>query len=297
MRISILVLLIFFLTETAQAKITIFACEAEWASLAREVVGKKAIVNMGSLPRDNPANVEVNTELLSLIRPADLIFCSGGWLEAKWLNSAIHRANNLATQANRESLFLVNGPATQDSVVAPRAHLNPYNVALVAAEFTRRVKLLDPPNADFYQTSYEKFLLKWQKSIVVWEKAALLLKGMRVVISDDSWLDLTKWLRLEVAAKIDLQNSDNTNKRLNDIVEKLKTNPAQAIIFANCEKKEPLIWLSNRTKTPMILLPFTVGGAANAYDLFSLYASTINVLLTNCSKFRCPHLAVAPEKK
>lgn len=298
MRISALFLLIFFFAKTAEARITIFACEAEWASLAREIVGKKAVINMGSLPTENTVNIRVNDALLSLIRPAHMIFCSGGWLEAKWLIYGIQKADNLAAQTNPEALYLVNGPASKDSKISPRVHLNPYNIPLVAAEFTRRVKLLDAVNAAFYQASYEKFLAKWQKSIPLWEKAAQPLNGMRVVISDDSWLDLTKWLGLEVAATINSQKSFvQNNLRLNEIAQELRKKPAKAIIFANYENKEPIMWLSKKTKTRVILLPFTVGGGANSYDLFTLYATTINLLLADCSKTLCPKLAITPAKK
>jgi zinc/manganese transport system substrate-binding protein len=158
--------------------------------------------------------------------------------------------------------------------------------------------LLDAINSSFYQSSYEKFSVKWQSSIKMWEKAAEPLKGMRVVISDDSWLDLTRWLGLKIAAKIETKKSFiKNNQSLNEIVVELKNNPARAIIFANYEDKKAIFWLSEKTKTRVILLPFTVGGAANSSDLFSLFATTINLLLVDCSKSLCPKLAIAPAKK
>ena len=298
MRVKIFIFLLCFSVKAAEAKITIFACEPEWASLAYEIVGNKAQIVTGTSPMENVANVRVSNGLLKAIRSADMVFCSGGGLEAKWLTRAINESDNVAARTNSEALFLISGDIARSEKVLPRAHLNPYNIALVATEFTRRIKLLDAIDSSFYQTSYEKFSVKWQNSIKLWEKAAEPLKGMRVVISDDSWLDLTRWLGLNIAAKIETKKSFiKNNQSLNEIVLELKNNPAEAIIFANYEDKKAIFWLSEKTKTRVILLPFTVGGAANSSDLFSLFATTINLLLTDCSKSLCPKLAIVPAKK
>lgn len=298
MRVSVLILLLLLSVKAAEAKVAIFVCEPEWASLAREIVGNKAQILTGSSPMENVRNIRVNSGLVRVIRTADMVFCSGGGLESKWLNKAIEESGNVSARTNPEALFLISGDADRGAKILPRVHLNPYNIALVATEFTRRVKLLDAVNASFYQGSYEKFSVKWQNSIKLWEKAAVPLKGMRVVINDDSWLDLARWLGLEVAAKIETQKSFvKNNQNLNGIALELKEKPAKAIIFANYEDKRALFWLGEKTKTRVILLPFTVGGAANSSDLFSLFATTINLLLVDCSKSLCPKLTIVPTKE
>jgi zinc/manganese transport system substrate-binding protein len=298
MRISLFVFFTVFLIGRAEAKITVYACEPEWASLAREIVGKKAEVFLGTSPFENPANVRVTSSLLNVVRQADLIFCTGGGLEAKWLKRAIEEGNNIRVRTNPEATLLVYGAAGDGKKILPRPHLNPHNISKIAVEFTRKMKILDAVNADFYQKSYEDFAKKWDSMIQLWEKAALPLKGMRVVISDDSWLELTKWLGLEVAAKIDAQKSYiKNNQSLNEIVGELKKNPAKAIIFANYEDKKSILWLAEKTKTRVVLLPFTIGGAANSADLYQFFATTINSLLVDCSKSVCARLQIQPEVK
>ncbi|MBU6140831.1 MAG: zinc ABC transporter substrate-binding protein [Proteobacteria bacterium] len=298
MRISIFILLSFFFAKIAEARITIYACEPEWASLAREIAGNKAQILIATVAQENPVNVRVTNGVVSVIRTADLVFCTGGGLEQKWLKRAIEESNNVVVRSNPEALLLVYGDKVSDRKVLPRPHLNPHNILPIAQELTRRLKLLDAINANFYQKSYEKFSTKWENSIELWEKAASPIKGMRVVVSDDSWAELVKWLGLEIAAKIDTQKSYvANNQRLNEIVAELKNNPAQAIIFANYEDKKPILWLSEKTKTRIILLPFTIGGAANSADLFSLFSTTINSLLVDCSKSVCPKLKIEPEIK
>ncbi len=117
---------------------------------------------------------------------------------------------------------------------------------------------------------------------------------MKVVISTDSWLELVEWLKLDVVGKIDPKKSYvANNQHLNELVRELKINPARAIIFANYEDKQPILWLSDKTRTRVILLPFTVGGAANSFDLFQMFASTINLLLVDCTKVACASLVIS----
>lgn len=298
MRISIFILLLLFNAHKAFAEISIYACEPEWAALAREIVGRKAEVLLGTSPLENPANVRVNNDLLNVVRRADLIFCTGGGLEVKWLKRAIEEGNNISARTNPTAMLLVYGENIDREKIIPRPHLNPHNFLPIAVELTKRLKILDAINENFYQKSYEQFALKWKNSIELWEKAAKPLKGMRVVINDDSWLELTKWLGLEVAAKIDTKKGYvENNQRLNEIALGLKENPAKAIIFANFENKKSILWLSQKTKTRVILLPFTVGGAANSANLFQFFATTINLLLVDCSKFTCPKLQIQQEIK
>ncbi len=297
MRIALFIAVVLF-ARIAEAKISIYACEPEWAALAREIVGKKADVLLGTSPLENPANVRVTNDLLNVVRQADMAFCTGGGLEAKWLKRAIEEGNNIRLRTDPKALLLVYGSNDGGLKVLPRPHLNPHNILPIAAEFTNRIKALDAINENFYQNSYEKFAKKWKNSIMNWEKVAAPLKGMRVVISDDSWLDLVKWLGLEVAAKIETKKSYvKNNQHLNEIVADLKKNPAKAIIFANHEDKKPILWLGQKTETRIILLPFTIGGTANSANLNQLFSTTINLLLADCSKTLCPRLDIKQEVK
>lgn len=283
---------------SAQAKITVYACEPEWASLAREIVGNKADVLSGTSALENPAKVMINNGLLNLIRKADMVFCTGGGFEKKWLIRAINESDNVKVRTNKDALLLVYGSENSDKEILPRPHLNPHNIVPVAQEFKEKIKKLDSINAAFYEDSFEKFSKKWSEQILLWEKAAEPLRGKRVIFTDDSWMPLINWLGLEVAAKIESKKGFmKNNQRLNEIVSEVKKNPAEMIIFANYEDKKPILYLSEKTKTRIVLLPFTVGGAANSGNLTQLFSTTINLLLVDCSKNICPRLKIEKEVK
>lgn len=311
MKKFLLIFSLFFFAKSAYAKVTIFACEPEWGSLAKEIVGNKADVLIVTKGDQNPRTLKAKSGVLNVVRKADMVFCSGDGLESAWLDRAIKSSYNLKVQNNKISYFLaadflkekeqkVDASAqSKDLTNKPRVHLNPNNITKIAAEFTNRIKLIDPINANFYQNSHQNFSTKWLGAIERWQKVAQPLRGMKVVIQDDAWLDLTNWLELEVVAKIDDKPRVIANtKNLNDLVKVLKKNPAQVIIFANYEDKKSVLWLSKKTKTRAVLLPFTVYGSANANDLFQMFSTTITLLSADCTKVVCPSLAISnPQEK
>lgn len=286
------------LAVSAEAKITILTCEPEWQSLAHEIVGDKAEVFSVTLANQDPAKVSVSQGLAASFRRADMVFCAGGGLEDKWLKGAINKGDNLQVLTKQENLLLaadyaLKKRAAGNNGAISRIHLNPYNIDKIAAEFTRRIKIIDAVNAGFYQKSYETFSTRWNESVRLWEIAAQPLKGMKVVVTDDAWLELTEWLGLEVVAKIEPEKSYiKNNQRLNEVARELKQTPVKVIIFAAYENKKPIMWLSQKTNTRLVLLPFTVGGAANSQNLFSMFATTINLLLADCSKVSCPNIPI-----
>jgi zinc/manganese transport system substrate-binding protein len=298
----------FFIVSNAQAKITIFACEPEWAALARQIVKNEATIQVATTSDQNPRNVEVKSTLVAASRSAAMIFCSGGDLEQSWLPTMINKGYNLKALTNDNSLLLainyIENPRSfnKDEVVrvgrkeylrnGSRVHLNPHNIDKIAAEFTRRVKLLDPIHANFYEKSYRDFAIKWQEAIKKWEERAFTLRGMPLIANDNSWNYLADWLGLEITTIIDSETMAKANPTsLQVLVKKLKTNPVEAIIFARWEDKRNLLWLRDTAKVRVVSLPYSVGGSANNSDLFKLFDSIINGLLTDCSSGVCRSLA------
>jgi len=263
--------LLFFSSITVEAKITVLTCEPEWQSLVKEIVVDKAdVINITSA-NQNPVDIPYNYILEDRFGIADMIFCSGGGLEDKWVTRAIRGGDNFHVMTDPDKLLFAFNFATTKPKGA-RVHLNPHNILPIAAEFTRLVILSDIDNSDFYQKSYENFAARWNQAIKKWEEEAQPLKGMKVVVNSDSWLD--------VVAKIDAPKGYiSYNYYMNKLARNLNKNRAKVIIFAAYENKESALHLSKKTNIATVLLPFTVGGAANSSNLFAMFSTTINTLL------------------
>ncbi len=292
---------LFFIATTAEAKITIFACEPEWGSLARMIVKDQADINVAITGDQNPLTLEIKAPLIAVARKAQMVFCTGGDLESKWLSALLNRSYNLAAISNDNSLMFAADYVDKAKILnaddaylqrGARVHLNPHNIPKIAAEFTRRVKLLDPIHAGFYQKSYEEFVKKWEVAIVKWEKKAAPLKGMPLLANDNSWTYLADWLDLNIKTINDPKTGAKPDLvKLHAIVESLKVSPVEAIIFARFEDKRSVLWLRDTTKTRVALVPFTTKGPT---DLFKLFDGIINALSTDCSSGTCKSL-IKPE--
>jgi len=306
-----LIFCLFLIAKNAEAKVMILACEPEWGSLAAEIVGDKADIKVLTNANQNARDVDVKTVLVTASRGADLIFCSGGGFEKSWLPSLIDSTYNVKVMTDPKYIlyaydYVTKLPYSVEQSTNPnkyshnnfRPHLNPHNIELVATEFTRRIKLIDPINANFYQKAYEGFLKRWIEATTKWEEKAQVLRGMLFVTNDDSWAYLADWLGLRIIMVLDPKTGAKPNANdLYNLGTTLKKEQVTAIIFARYEDKKTLFWVRDSTKQRMILLPFTVGGAANAHNLFQLFDTTVSSLLTDCSSGTCKTLIPKTEKR
>ena len=70
-----------------------------------------------------------------------------------------------------------------------------------------------------------------------------------------------------------------TSAHLAGLIATTKSSNTLAIVRAAYQDPKASNWLSERTTVPAVALPFTVGGDAQAKDLFGLFDSTIDKLL------------------
>jgi zinc/manganese transport system substrate-binding protein len=70
-----------------------------------------------------------------------------------------------------------------------------------------------------------------------------------------------------------------TSTYLSTVLQQLQAQPAKAIIRAAYSDGRGSQWLAERTKLPVVVLPFTVGGSDKAKDLFGLFDDTLEQLL------------------
>src|SRR5207342_587308 len=93
--IAIPVLLLAALAATpAQAKLRVFACEPEWASLLHELAGDKIDVDVATTALQDVHVVEAKPSLIAKVRAADLAVCTGAELEIGWLPQLIRQSGN-----------------------------------------------------------------------------------------------------------------------------------------------------------------------------------------------------------
>jgi len=291
---NIVMLLAIMAMHPVSANVNVFACEPEWGALAKELGGSRVSVYLATTAFQDPHHIQARPSLIAKLRRADLLICTGAELEIGWLPILLRQAGNNRVQPGQPGNFMATKHVTlldkltsvdrsQGDVHAsgnPHIQTDPRKIAKVAKALTATLAKIDTTHSVEYDRLYRDFDKRWQAAISRWEKDAAPLKGVKVVVHHKSWVYMMKWLGIKVVASLEAKPGVPPGAgHLSQILSQLRTEPAQMIIRAAYQEGRPDRWLSERTKIPVVVLPFTVGGTDQASDLFGLYDSTITNLL------------------
>jgi len=280
--------------QAAQADLKVLACEPEWGALVKELAGDKASVYVATTGLQDPHHIEARPSLVAAARNTQLLVCTGAELEVGWLPVLIRQSGNSAIQPGKPGNFeaasyvrKLEVPARLDRADGdvhaagnPHIQTDPRNIALVALPLARRMAELDPANAATYQERSADFMARWNVAIQHWEKEAAPLRGVPVVVQHKAFPYLQQWLGLmEVAVLEPKPGIEPTSAHLSAVLAGLQAKPAKMILRAAYNDARGTVWLAERTKLPIVVLPFTVGGNEQSKDLFSLFDDTVQRLL------------------
>jgi zinc/manganese transport system substrate-binding protein len=286
-----LLLLACLLAPVARADLAVFACEPEWGALARALGGERVSVRVATTARQDPHRIEARPSLIAAMRRADLAICSGAELEIGWLPLLQRRSGNPAVQAGAPGMFLaaeqvqrLGIPDKVDRSMGdvhpsgnPHVHLDPRRLARIAEHLGARMARLDPGHGDHYRDRTEDFLERWAAALEQWQVRARALRGMRVVVHHDNWPYLEEWLGLQRVAELEPKPGvPPSPSHIASLRE--RAGQADVIVRAAYVNPRPSERLAELTGVPAIELPYTVGGADGADDLFGLFAVTLERL-------------------
>jgi len=278
----------------AQAALKVLATTADWGALTSELGGDKVDVYTATNALQDVHRVDAKPSLVARARNADLIVANGGELEIGWLPVLIQESGNAKIRPGATGYFeatsavkLLDVPAAADRAMGdihsqgnPHIQLDPHNVAAVARALTTRLAAVDAANAAYYQARGADFQARWQKATARWESQAAPLKGTPVVVIHTDQRYLCRWLGLEQLAAIEPKPGVPPSAgHLAGLVSKLSTTPARMILRNAYNDPKAADWLSQKTGTPVVQLPYSVGGTPAAKNLFGLFDDTIQQLL------------------
>jgi zinc/manganese transport system substrate-binding protein len=289
-----LLMAVLFTALPAQAALNIFACTPEWGALAKELGGEKATVYVATTALQDPHRIEARPSLIARARSADLMVCTGAELEIGWVPLLQSQSGNAKIQAGQPGYFeaasavsLIEKADRADRSMGdvhaagnPHLHLDPRNVAAVASALASRMASADAADASYYRDREKAFLERWRQATERWEKQAASLKGMPVVVYHKDLSYLVGWLGMrEIGSLEPKPGLPPSTAHLADLLNRLKQNPAKAVVRSAYSDPRPAEWLAERARIPAVTVAYTVGGTPQAKDLFSLYDDTLARLL------------------
>ena len=293
MRRSICLLLALWTAPAAQAAVEVFACEPEWAALARELGGDRVRVFSATTARQDPHRVQARPALIARMRRAELLVCTGAGLEGSWLPLLLRRARNPAVQPGRsghllaaDQVRLKDVPRSLDRAEGhvhpqgnPHVHRDPRNIARVAGALSARLAEVDPTHAGDYAARMESFQRRWDEAVRSWELRARPLAGRRVLVHHREWVYLLDWLGMERAGSLEPKPGlPPTPAHLAELQRLQEERPADLLIRSSTDKPRAAEWMAERTGIPVVTLPYTVG-AEQVEDLYGLFEVIVERLL------------------
>ncbi|MBT06752.1 MAG: zinc ABC transporter substrate-binding protein [Rhodospirillaceae bacterium] len=278
---------------TSQAEVNVFACEPEWAALTKEIGGNKVQTFTATHAKQNPHFIRARPSLIAKARRADLIICSGAGLEVGWLPILVQKAGaavqpgSIGHLMTSEYVPIIEKPTVVDRSLGdlhpegnPHVHLNPHNILLIADELAKRLEAINPKNSAIFKERLLDFKSRWRKAIVQWEQKSNFLRGSAVVVHHKSFSYLIKWLGLNRVGSLEPKPGiPPTSLHLEKLLQKLDSEPADLIIRTPYDPGDASEWLSKKSGTTVLILPYTIGGDSNAIDLFSLFDRSLALLV------------------
>jgi len=291
---KILLIALLFLSTTSHAALNVFACEPEWAALTQLLAGDKASLYIATGALQDPHRVEARPSLIARARRANLLVCTGAELETGWLPLILRESGNSAIQPGSPGAFeaaqfvhMLEVPTRLDrSDGDVHAQGNPHiqtdarNFLAVADALSKRLTQLDPANATYYQLQLATFNGQWRAAIARWEKQAAPLKGVSIVAQHRGFPYLNNWLGLKQVAELEPKpGMEPSAAYLGQVLGQLQQHPAKMVLRAAYQDGRPSDWIAERAHIKAVALPYTVGGTAQAIDLFGLFDDTLTRLL------------------
>ena len=278
----------------AYAKLRVFSCEPEWAALAEALGGDHVDVHSATSAHQDVHYIQARPSLISKLRRADLLICSGAGLEIGWLPVLLRKASNARVQPGQVGHLDVSKIVPMLDVrsrvdrsegdIHPggnsHTQTDPRNIALVATELSRRLQRIDPKEADFYRERSSEFADRWEKAVAGWSERGASLRGMRVVTHHLAWVYMTHWLGIEVVGHLeDKPGIPPTAGHLAALLAGLREQKVELIVRATYQSERPSQWLSKRSGIPAVVLPHAVGATEEATDLYSMFDDMLDRLL------------------
>jgi zinc/manganese transport system substrate-binding protein len=294
MRALLIGILAWSLPYAAAAALNVLTCEPEWAALTKELGGDQVKVASATTAKQDPHRIEARPSLLAKARNADLLVCTGAELEAGWLPVLQQQSGNSRIQAGQSGYFeaaayvtMLEVPERMDRSMGdvhasgnPHIHLDPRNIAKVATALSQRLQQIDGGKAAYYQRRHEDFQARWQQAMTRWSAQAAVLRGQPIAVQHKDLAYFNAWTGMRESLVLEPKPGvDPSIAHLSMLMGQVKQQPVKAVVYAAYQSPRASEWFARKAKVPAVELPFTVGGAPEADNLFGLFEVSIQRLV------------------
>ena len=162
----------------------------------------------------------------------------------------------------------------------PHVWLDPYNGAVIAANIAAKLKALDPEHAAAYDKNLASFQSRLAAANKRWDREAASLKGLEIVTYHRSWSNFAKRFGLNVVDYVEPKPGIPASPAHTfALTQKIKDRKIRLIISEPYFDLSVPDHLAKTSGAAVLVLPPSVGGAADAKDYISLFDYDVKKLL------------------
>jgi len=265
------------------ASLKVVATTPDLAALAREIGGDLVDVTTLAKPTEDPHFVDAKPSFLVKLNRADALIEGGAELELGWLPPLLDGARNarLAPGApgrinGRQGVQMLDVPATLDRAKGdihaagnPHYLTDPANARIVASHLAEAFSQLDPPSADTFRASLQRFTDQLDAKLVGWQKRMEPYRGRHLVAYHDSWPYFARRFGLKIDIFLEPKPGlPPAPAHLAEVMTRMKQENARVILvepYLNRRTAETVARNTGATVVDAAYLPGGVKGTGDGY--------------------------------
>ena len=278
----------------ASAALSVFACEPEWAALAKELGDQDVNTFSASTAVQDIHKIQARPSLIAKYRQADLVVCTGAELEIGWLPALVTSSRNAKVQpggtgfldasGNVKILEIPTGQITRAmGDVHPQGNphywLDPGNGRLIARTIRDKLIALSPTDRAGFEQRYAQFDTRLVAAEKKWDAALAPYKGAKLVTYHRSWPNFMERWGLNVIGYVEPKPGiPAPPTHIIQLIDEMQRQNVKVIVVEPYfSLKTPQSIASRIGGTVLVLAP-SVGGVKEAADYIGLFDYNVSQL-------------------
>ena len=253
-------------------------------AVTQQIGGKNISVKVLAPGSWDPHFVVPRPSLIAKLRNADALVINGADLEIGWLPALVSRSNNAKIAGNgtlnlSKHIDLIEVPKEVSRAGGdvhpegnPHFHLDPNNILPIASAIADFLSFQDPGNADTYAANLAAFKTAWQTKLVKWSGTMKAAKGKKVVQYHGVFNYFLRAYGVESVGTIEpLPGIPTSMKHTLKLIGTMKSENACCILHDVYHPTKTAEFISEKTGTPVVILPHDIGALDSVTSLESFY--------------------------
>ena len=283
----LLIILSFFGSGSAGAKVRVVTTLADLADFTRQIGGERVQVDFIVRGDQNPHFVEVKPSYMLKLKSADVFFMIGMDLEM-WAPQIIDGSRNskLLIVDLSKNIRKLEVPGRVDASAGdvhrfgnPHYWLDPHNVRPILEEMIAALSKVSPADEAVFRSNAEAYLKKLDEKIIEWEKQMQPFAGGRIITFHKSWPYFANWLRLVVADHVEPKPGiPPSPSHSAELISLVRNSGIKAIVVEPFYDASAAEQIARAANAKVIRLATSIGGVTAAKDYITLMDYNIATL-------------------